>query len=117
MRRRRGFRVQAARVHRWLSLLIDAQVLLWFASGLAMTLIPLDGVHGDTRMRRDGQAPLVLAPDLLAPVRLAGASGMAVTEITVRQRRKDRSRRRQCLPLGIEAGHRHGREGRHRWRP
>lgn len=35
------------KVHKWLALLIGIQIVFWVLSGLYMTVIPLDRVHGD----------------------------------------------------------------------
>lgn len=34
-------------VHRWLALLAVGQVSIWFVTGLVMSLLPIDTVHGD----------------------------------------------------------------------
>jgi uncharacterized iron-regulated membrane protein len=33
--------------HKWLSLIIGAQVMLWLATGVYMVVINLDFIHGD----------------------------------------------------------------------
>ena len=33
--------------HRWLSIVVGLQLLLWTLSGLVMTWVPIDEVHGD----------------------------------------------------------------------
>lgn len=37
----------ASRLHKWLALVIGAQLLLWFASGAVMSFWPIDEIHGD----------------------------------------------------------------------
>lgn len=37
--------------HRWLALVIGAQLLLWTASGLFMTAVDIDFIHGDSLVR------------------------------------------------------------------
>lgn len=73
--------VQASRVHRWLGLIVGLQVLVWFSSGLLMTLLSLDGVHGDTTMIRSA------GPDLPPGLAIAAAAPSATapaTELTIR---------------------------------
>ena len=37
----------ASRLHKWLALIIGAQLLIWFASGALMSFWPIDEIHGD----------------------------------------------------------------------
>lgn len=53
----------ARRLHKWLGLLIGLQALLWMASGLYMTAISIDVIHGDHLVHRDATP---LAPKALA---------------------------------------------------
>ena len=39
--------IAASRIHRWLALFVGAQLILWFASGLVMSLLPIDRVRGE----------------------------------------------------------------------
>jgi hypothetical protein len=48
--------IGASKVHRWLALLIGAQVIVWFTSGLIMSLLPIDTVHGDHRIDRNAES-------------------------------------------------------------
>lgn len=47
-RPRLGIRVArtAGRLHRWIALIVGVQILLWFASGLFMSVVPIDTVRG-----------------------------------------------------------------------
>ena len=60
----------ARRTHKWLAVLVGVQTLIWMASGLYMTAIPIGTVHGDRLARRSLDAPLagagLLAPDAFA---------------------------------------------------
>ena len=64
--------IGASKVHRWLALLIGAQAIVWFTSGLIMSLLPIDVVHGDHRIDRNAEPALSVdqtfapVPDLLA---------------------------------------------------
>lgn len=50
--------IGASRVHRWLGLIIGAQLLVWCTSGLLMSLLPLDLVHGDRLVDKAPNRPL-----------------------------------------------------------
>jgi hypothetical protein len=54
------------RLHKWLGLFIGLQALLWMASGLYMTAISIDVIHGDHLVHRDAAplAPAVVAGEL-----------------------------------------------------
>ncbi|WP_243395826.1 PepSY domain-containing protein [Sphingomonas oleivorans] len=62
--RRARLHVGASRVHKWLALVIGAQLLLWFTSGLVMSLLPIERVRGEHLVRREQAASL---PDALLP--------------------------------------------------
>lgn len=66
----------AAGLHRWLALLIGAQAIVWFTSGLVMSLLPIEVVHGDHRVERNAE-PALPAGIRYAPVPalLASAGG------------------------------------------
>jgi hypothetical protein len=78
--------MMAARVarlaHRWLALAVGLQLVIWTASGLYMTSVDLDLIHGDPLVRnlRTGLAPerVRVAPAAV----LAGREG--VTRLTLR---------------------------------
>ncbi|GGE12835.1 hypothetical protein GCM10011529_19010 [Polymorphobacter glacialis] len=45
--RRHRLHLGASRLHKWLALIIGAQLLIWFASGALMSFWPIDEIHGD----------------------------------------------------------------------
>jgi hypothetical protein len=45
--RRHRLHLAASRIHKWLALLIGAQLLIWFASGFIMSLLPIERVRGE----------------------------------------------------------------------
>lgn len=47
--------------HKWLGLIIGVQVVLWLASGLFMTAVPIETVRGEHNIRK--AAPLKLSAD------------------------------------------------------
>lgn len=50
--------IGASRLHRWLALVIGVQLLLWFTSGLVMSLLPIDRVRGEHLVDREAAAAL-----------------------------------------------------------
>jgi hypothetical protein len=48
----------ARKAHKWISLIIGVQALLWMISGVYMTVISLDIIHGD-HLAHAHQQPLV----------------------------------------------------------
>jgi len=70
MSRKISFKVR--QWHKWLSLIIGAQVLLWLASGVYMVVINLEFIHGDHLVRNmnspltDDAPPAVIFADVLS---------------------------------------------------
>ena len=58
------------RAHKWIALLIGVQALLWMLSGLYMTVISIDVIHGDHLAHARSQ-PLSMSSSLLDPGTLA----------------------------------------------
>jgi uncharacterized iron-regulated membrane protein len=52
--------------HKWLGLIIGVQVVLWLASGLFMTAVPIETVRGEHNIRKVEPGPLKV--DGLAPL-------------------------------------------------
>jgi hypothetical protein len=67
----------ARRLHKWLGLILGVQLLIWMASGLYMTAIHIDVIHGDRFIREAEPAPLPAAR-LADP--LAAAAGVPRAE-------------------------------------
>lgn len=67
--RRRGA-FWARRTHQWIAWIVGLQALLWMASGLYMTAVPIDTVHGDHLGQPD--ATFLDPRGLLEPASLAG---------------------------------------------
>ena len=84
----------ASRFHRWLALIIGAQLILWFASGALMSFLPIDEVRGDHLVDRSRITPVVAGNWVSPTAILAQASapvealswrmldGRAVAELT-----------------------------------
>ena len=49
------------RVHKWLSLFVGIQALLWSLTGLYMVAVSIDVIHGDQLVRPPGHAPFEVA--------------------------------------------------------
>ena len=74
----------ASFVHKWLALIIGIQILIWIATGLFFTVVPIEQVRSEHRIREI--APVTLsAADLIAlPTAIAGAN--SPTRLTVENR-------------------------------
>ena len=55
------FVVAAAWAHKWLALIVGAQVLIWIASGLFFALYPIERVRSEHRLAEHAQAALNIA--------------------------------------------------------
>lgn len=87
-----NFSIKVRRWHRWLALLIGLQMLLWVASGLYMTAVPIEYIHGDHLVRpvdaslpATGLVPLAIVAervDGVRSVRLKPFLGSPVFEVT-----------------------------------
>jgi hypothetical protein len=74
----------ARRTHKWLALALGLQVLIWTVSGLYMTAIHIDIIHGDHFIRSD-EPPAVPARALADPIAAAalvpGATGVKLSRL------------------------------------
>src|SRR5687768_3737318 len=59
-------------VHRWLGLLVAAQLLLWVVGGLVMSALRLEEVKGEDRIAQRPPVPLV-TDGVLPPAQVAAA--------------------------------------------
>ena len=64
--------VIARKAHKWLGLFIGLQVVIWSLSGLYMTVVHIDTIHGDHLIRPMGQNA-VAASSLIDPVTVVTA--------------------------------------------
>lgn len=71
------------KLHKWLALAVGIQAFLWMASGLYMTAISIDVIHGDHLAHMD-KAPLSLPPRLADPDILT-AQYPGLTRVRLRQ--------------------------------
>ena len=82
MRSRTRFHVVASRVHKWLALIIGAQLLIWFASGVIMSFLPIEEVRGEHLVDRETVMPIPAGMALIAPQRIVAQSGAPVEAMT-----------------------------------
>src|SRR3546814_12974358 len=98
-----GVQTCALPIYRWLALIIGVQLLLWFASGLIMSVLPIDRVRGEhvvdraslaTLAQGHARAPLdIVLSQAGAPVRAVRyrmLAGREVTEEIVRASPRER---------------------------
>ena len=68
------FHVIARKTHKWLGLFIGLQVVIWSLSGLYMTVVHIDTIHGDHLVRK--MPPMAVEAAALAdPLAIASANG------------------------------------------
>lgn len=66
--------VIARKTHKWLGLFIGLQVVIWSLSGLYMTVVHIDTIHGDHLVKAQPQRS-VSPSSLIDPVTVAAANG------------------------------------------
>lgn len=84
MRRRTRFHLAASRVHKWLALIIGAQLLIWFASGVLMSFLPIDKVRGEHLVDRETIAVIPQGSPMVSPDKIAAQAGGSVEAMTWR---------------------------------
>jgi PepSY-associated TM region len=65
-------------VHKWLALIVGVQALIWTLSGLYMTVVHIDIIHGDHFIRHAEPRP-VSAAEIVSPVAAAAVVSDAET--------------------------------------
>ncbi len=80
----RRLHLGASKVHKWLSLIIGIQLLLWFASGALMSFLPIDKVRGEHIIDRDRVDAIPTGVAMLAPDRLLAKADGPVESMTWR---------------------------------
>jgi uncharacterized iron-regulated membrane protein len=64
--------IAARKTHKWLGLFLGLQVVVWSLSGLYMTVVHIDTIHGD-HLIREKQPAMVDADTLADPISVAAA--------------------------------------------
>ncbi len=73
--------VIARKTHKWLGLFIGLQVVIWSLSGLYMTVVHIDTIHGDHLIRQT--TPKIMnADDLMDPLGIAAANEVQSIRLT-----------------------------------
>ena len=67
---RTRFHLAASRVHKWLALIIGAQLLIWFTSGVIMSFLPIEEVRGEHLVDRESVVPVPAGIALALPQRI-----------------------------------------------
>jgi hypothetical protein len=62
----------ARTTHKWFALIVAIQAVLWTLSGVYMTVVHIDIIHGDRLVKTPAAAPIALS-GLVEPASLAGA--------------------------------------------
>jgi hypothetical protein len=79
---RTRFHLAASRVHKWLALIIGAQLLIWFTSGVIMSFLPIDKVRGEHLVDRDSVVAVPAGIALAPPQRIIAQAGAPVEAMT-----------------------------------
>lgn len=72
--------VLSRRTHKWLALIVAVQALIWTVSGLYMTAVHIDIIHGDHFIRQQAPRPLP-ALSLISPARIAESASAEVVRL------------------------------------
>ena len=65
--------IAARKTHKWLGLILGIQVVIWSLSGLYMTVVHIDTIHGDHLIRKPAERR-VSAAELSDPIAVAAAN-------------------------------------------
>ena len=84
MRGRTRVHLAASRVHKWLALVIGAQLLIWFASGVIMSFLPIDKVRGEHLVDREAISTIPPDTSMISPATLVGQAGVPVEAVAWR---------------------------------
>lgn len=84
MGRRTRIHLAASRVHKWLALVIGAQLLIWFASGVIMSFLPIEKVRGEHLVEREASAAIPPNTQMVAWETLLTKAGAPVEAVAWR---------------------------------
>lgn len=79
---RTRFHLVASRVHKWLALIIGAQLLIWFSSGVIMSFLPIEQVRGEHLVDRESVVAVPAGIALAPPQRIIAQAGAPVEALT-----------------------------------
>ena len=81
---RTRFHLAASRIHKWLALVIGAQLLIWFVSGAIMSFLPIDKVRGEHLVDRETIVAIPGGAVFADPQRIVAQAGAPVEAMTWR---------------------------------
>ena len=79
--RRTRIHLTASRIHKWLALIIGAQLLIWFASGVIMSFLPIEKVRGEHLVDREAVMTIPPGSSFADPARISANAGEPVEAI------------------------------------
>ncbi len=82
--RRTRIHLAASRLHKWLALIVGAQLLIWFASGALMSFLPIDKVRGEHLVGRETVMTIPAGLDFAEPTKIMAATGAPIKSINWR---------------------------------
>ena len=85
--RRHRLHLAASKAHKWLALIVGAQLLIWFASGALMSFFPIDEIHGDHLVDRKTIVGLPVATVFADPRRYLREADVPADRVTLRMLR------------------------------
>lgn len=81
MNRRTRLHVAASRIHKWLALIIGAQLLIWFTSGILMSFLPIEKVRGEHLVDREAVTMIPSGATFADPATMIVSAGAPVEAI------------------------------------
>lgn len=82
--KRHRLHLAASKTHKWLALIIGAQLLIWFTSGALMSFLPIKEIHGDHLVDRETVASMPTAAHYADPALYLGRNGKPAEKVTLR---------------------------------
>jgi uncharacterized iron-regulated membrane protein len=73
--------ITARKTHKWLALLVGAQLVVWSLTGLYMVTVHIDTIHGD-HLVRAATKPVISGPALTDPIAVVRANGGEAVRLT-----------------------------------
>ena len=79
---RARLQMTASRIHKWLALIIGAQLLIWFTNGVIMSFLPIEHVRGEHLVDRESVVAVTAGVALAPPQRMIEQAGAPVEAMT-----------------------------------
>lgn len=74
----------SAKIHKWVALIVAAQLLFWFASGLFFAAVPIEWVRSEHRKAAVGTSPVALDTAAIGLGRVAAAGGVSADKVELK---------------------------------